>query len=125
MPMASFLLPTTFQAGVSMKVMKVNTRTRTKMTTVAKPMEGSMVTSILAREGMMVHRDRKEKKPLALAWSRMMLGGTSPVLRAVMPKTMHRMDMLIKLRGVGLRTLAMVWARTMAVAPMARQMKVV
>ena len=47
--------------------MKVNTSTATKMTTVAKPMVGSMLRSTLAREGMMVHRDRKEKKPLALA----------------------------------------------------------
>ncbi len=88
-------------------------------------MVGSMLRSTLAREGMMVHRDRKEKKPLALAWSRMMLGGTRPKFRAAIPNTMHRMDMLMKLRGVGLRKLAIIWASMMAVAPMARQMKVV
>ena len=99
--------------------------TSPKTTTVAKPMVGIMPMSILAREGMMVHRDRKEKKPLALAWVTMMLGGTRPVFRATMPSTMHTMDMLVKLRGVPLKTLATISAMTMAAAPMPRQMKVV
>ena len=92
--MDSCLLPTIFQAGVKQKMITVKAMTATKMTTAAKPMVGSWLRSTLAREGMMVHRDRKEKKPLALAKSRRMLGGTRPVLRQMMPSTMHQMDML-------------------------------
>ena len=111
--------------------MKVKATTSTKMTTVAKPMEGSMVMSILAREGMMVHRDRKAKKPLDLEKSRWMLGGIRPALRQMMPSTMQTMDMLIKLRGLApaiskdLKNLPRSSAMATAVTPMARQMKLV